>query len=359
MIQSDRILNIITELIEKGASDIHLYANSVPCYRLKGRFLFGENYGILSQKEVVELINDLTDDYHKSKFYSEELLDIDFGADIPGTARVRVNVYTQLSGEAVILRVIPNRIPTMEELMLPLIAEDLARNKSGLVLVTGRARHGKSTTCAAMIELINREYAYNIITIESPIEFVFTPKKSRINQRQVGYHVCNFPHAIRSTLNEDPDVVFIGEIGDMETASMVLRLAETGPLVIATLHTRTATETIDRYVNFFPEEHRSTIRNLIADTMRGIVSQTLVQRKDGEGLILAYEILMGNIAVANLIRDDKTKLLYSTMQTSASERMYTLDDTLKRLYQEGRIAAEDAYKMCTDKKRFEYVMKNY
>ena len=359
MIQSDKILQLITELIEAGASDIHIYSNSVACYRLYGQFKFAGEYGVIPQKEVLGLINDLTDDYQKSKFYSEELIDIDFGADIPGSSRVRVNVYTQLTGEAVILRVIPTRVPTMQELRLPLVAEDLARNKSGLVLVTGRARHGKSTTVSSMIEMINSEFPYNIITIENPIEFVFTPKKSRINQRQIGFHVCNFPHAIQSTLNEDPDVVYIGEIKDMETASMVLRLAETGPLVIATLHTRTATETIDRYVNFFPEEHRSTIRNLLADTVRGIISQTLVRRKDGNGQILAYEILMGTIAVANLIREDKTKLLYSTMQTSGEDRMCTLDDTLKRLHLEGHITSEDAYKMCTDKKRFEYVMKDY
>jgi len=359
MIQSDKLLMMITEMVEKGASDIHFYSNAVPCYRLHGELNFAREYDIVTQKEVLELINDLTDDYHKSIFYSEQLIDIDFGADIPGSSRVRVNAYTQLSGEAVILRVIPARIPTMDELRLPLVTEDLARTRSGLVLVTSRARHGKSTTCAAMIETINREYAYNIITIENPIEFVFTAKKSRINQRQVGYHVCDFPHAIQSTLNEDPDVVYVGEIKDMDTAAMVLRLAETGPLVIATLHTRTTTETIDRYVNFFPEEHRSTIRNLIADTMRGIISQTLIPRKGGQGQILAYEILTCTIAVANLIRDDKTKLLYSTMQTSSEDRMCTLDDTLKRLYTEDLITAEDAYKYCIDKKRFAYVMRDY
>jgi len=355
MIESIKIIEFFNYSMEKNASDIHLYTGCFPMYRAYGNLYRAEEYGIITKEEIRQLIYNITDDFLKAKFFSENLDDIDFSVDIPGAGRFRVNVFRCNLGDALVFRVIPGRIPTLEELGLPTSVEDLVSTKhSGLVLVTGKAGHGKSTTIAAIIEYMNKTFPYNIITIEDPVEFLFEPKKSHISQRQVGEHTNSYHKAIKSALREDADAIMIGEIRDFETASMTIHAAETGPLVISTLHTRSAVETIGRFVNFFPEDHRLNIRYLMADCLQSIVSQTLVPRKDKPGRILATEVMMGTTAISTLIREDKSQLMYSTLETGAKDGMQTLDLDLKNLMDDGLISPGDAFRFCADKKRFYY-----
>ncbi len=357
MIESIKIIEFFNYATEQRASDIHLYTGAFPMFRLHGKLYRAEEYGIINKEEIRQLIFNITDDFQKAKFFSENLDDIDFSVDIPGAGRFRVNVFRCSMGDALVFRVIPSRIPLIEELGLPQSIEELIRTRhSGLLLVTGKAGHGKTTTIAAIVEYINKEFPYNIITIEDPIEFVFEPKKSHISQRQVGEHSNSYHQAIKSSLREDPDVILIGEIRDYDTASMTIQAAETGPMVISTLHTRSAVETIGRFVNFFPEDHRLNIRFLLADCMQGIISQTLVPRVDRSGRILAAEIMMGTTAISTLIRDDKSQLMYATMETGAKDGMQTLDFNLKTLMEEGKIDPKDAFRFCHDKKRFLYYL---
>ncbi|HPZ07117.1 MAG TPA: PilT/PilU family type 4a pilus ATPase [Candidatus Eremiobacteraeota bacterium] len=357
MIESIKIIEFFNYATELKASDIHLYTGSFPMYRLHGKLYRAEEYGITTKDEVRQLIFNITDDFLKARFFSENLDDIDFSVDIPGAGRFRVNVFRCSAGDALVFRVIPSRIPTMEELGLPPSVEEMIRTRhSGLVLVTGKAGHGKTTTISAMLEYINKEFPYNIIMIEDPIEFVFEPKRSHISQRQVGEHANSFEQAIKSSLREDPDVIVIGEIRDFATASMTIQAAETGPLVISTLHTRSAVETIGRFVNFFPEDHRLNIRFLLADCMQGIISQTLVPKIDRTGRVLATEIMMGTTAISTLIREDKSQLMYSTIETGAKDGMQTLDFNLKNLMEANIIDPKDAFRYCNDKKRFLYYL---
>lgn len=276
----------------------------------------------------------------------------DFAYDLAGKGRFRVNVLRHLNGLGAVFRAIPQNAMTLEQLDMPRIARDLCRHPQGLILVTGKTGSGKSTTLAAMIDHINSTRKGHIITIEDPIEFTHERKLSLISQREVGVHTSSFAAALHSALREDPDVVLVGEMRDLETMSIAVTAAETGILVMGTLHTNGAPPTIDRIVNTFPADKQSHIRSMLSTSMRGVISQQLIRRKDGKGRVAALEILVNNSAVANLIRQGKMDQLETAMQSGAQSGMQTMDSALKRLVQQRIITGESAYENAFNKHNF-------
>jgi twitching motility protein PilT len=345
-------LKFFTDAIELGASDLHVSSGEVPMMRIHG-ILEKTEYSPLTAEEVDEIIKRLTTSYQKGQFYGEIPWELDFSVDVPDLARFRANIFRQNKGNSIVMRVIPKTIPTLDELYLPHVVKDLAKKESGLVLVTGSNGCGKSTTLASMIDLINQEKEYHIITIEQPIEFLFQSSNSLINQREVTGHSQTFATGIKSALREDANVILISEIRDAETAEWTLKSSITGLLVFASLHTRNATETIEHFINFFPPEQHQNVRVLLSDFLQGIVSQTLVPLKDRRGRIAATEILLVNNVVRNIIRDNKMHMLYSTIQSSRKEGMWTLDQNLLELIEKGYISFQEAYKRAVDKSVFD------
>lgn len=340
--------DFIMQARELGASDIHLTVGAPTVVRVNGEL---QKFGDLSDAVVNRtILSILTADQEK---YLTEGNDIDFSFELDNGARQRVNVFRQSGRLAASIRLLNDKIPTLEELKLPAVLSELSQKKRGLILVTGPTGSGKSTTLSAIIENINRTRACHIITIEDPIEYRYVQDKATIHQREVGKDVDSFSNALRSALREDPDVILVGEMRDYETISLAMTAAETGHLVFATLHTSSAAQTIDRIIDACPHEAQDQIRAQLANMIQGVVAQTLVPTKDGKGRVAALEIMVGTDAIRNLIRTNKVAQMESTIQGSARQGMCTLNDTLSRLYKRDIISYETALEFSTDRAELE------
>ncbi len=332
----------ITELLtfahREGASDVHLSAAEVPMVRISGDMKHVQ-HPPLSAEEVHRMVFDIMADAVRRTF--EETNDADFSFELGDIARFRVNVFRTRRGDAAVFRTIPSKVLTLEELGLPPIMRDLCDREKGLVLVTGPTGSGKSTTLAAMIDYINESYEGHILTIEDPIEFVHMSKKCLVNQREVGPHTQSFKAALRGALREDPDVILVGEMRDLETIALALTAAETGHLVFGTLHTSSAPKTVDRIIDVFPAAQQGQIRTMFAESIQAVISQSLVRRRAG-GRIAALEILIGTPAVRNLVRENKIHQIPSAMQTGQAVGMQTLDMALVDLVNRGIVSKEEA-----------------
>ena len=332
----------ITELLafsaKQGASDLHLSSGLPPMIRVDGD-VRRINLPPMEHKEVHGLIYDIMNDKQRKDY--EEFLETDFSFEVPGVARFRVNAFNQNRGSGAVFRTIPSKVLTMEDLGMGQVFKDVSSVPRGLVLVTGPTGSGKSTTLAAMIDYINDTRYEHILTIEDPIEFVHDSKKCLVNQREVHRDTLGFNEALRSALREDPDIILVGELRDLETIRLALTAAETGHLVLGTLHTTSAAKTIDRVVDVFPAEEKSMVRSMLSESLQAVISQTLM-KKMGGGRIAAHEIMIGTSAIRNLIREDKIAQMYSSIQTGASLGMQTLDQCLEKLLQKGLISREAA-----------------
>ncbi len=332
----------ITELLafsaKQGASDLHLSAGLPPMIRVDGD-VRRINLPPMEHKEVHGLIYDIMNDKQRKDY--EEFLETDFSFEVPGVARFRVNVFTQNRGSGAVFRTIPSKVLTMDDLGMGQVFKDIASKPRGLVLVTGPTGSGKSTTLAAMIDYINESRYDHILTIEDPIEFVHDSKKCLMNQREVHRDTLGFNEALRSALREDPDIILVGELRDLETIRLALTAAETGHLVFGTLHTTSAAKTIDRVVDVFPAAEKDMVRSMLSESLQAVVSQALL-KKTGGGRVAAHEIMLGNSAIRNLIREDKVAQMYSAIQTGGQLGMQTLDQHLQTLLQKGAITREEA-----------------
>lgn len=340
----------ITELlkfgVQSGASDLHLSAGLPPMMRVHGD-VKQLNFPPLEHKDVHAMVYDIMND-HQRKFYESEL-ECDFSYEIPNVSRFRVNAFNQSRGAAAVFRTIPTEILTLEQLQCPSIFSEIANKPRGIVLVTGPTGSGKSTTLAAMIDYINKSRQYHILTVEDPIEFVHKSNKSLINQREVGLQTKSFANALRSALREDPDVILVGEMRDLETIRLAMTAAETGHLVFGTLHTSSAAKTIDRIVDVFPAEEKDMVRAMLSESLQAVISQTLLKLKDGSGRIAAHEIMIGTPAIRNLIRENKVAQMYSAIQTGQQYGMQTLDQCLVGLMRKGLISKEAAMEKAVNK----------
>ncbi|MFI8381443.1 type IV pilus twitching motility protein PilT [Pseudomonas sp. NPDC079086] len=332
----------ITELLafsaKQGASDLHLSAGLPPMIRVDGD-VRRINLPALDHKQVHALIYDIMNDKQRKDF--EEFLETDFSFEVPGVARFRVNAFNQNRGSGAVFRTIPSKVLSMEDLGMGDIFRKISDVPRGLVLVTGPTGSGKSTTLAAMLDYINSNKYHHILTVEDPIEFVHESKKCLINQREVHRDTLGFSEALRSALREDPDIILVGEMRDLETIRLALTAAETGHLVFGTLHTTSAAKTIDRVVDVFPAEEKSMVRSMLSESLQSVISQTLL-KKVGGGRVAAHEIMIGTPAIRNLIREDKVAQMYSAIQTGGSLGMQTLDSCLKTLVSKGIVSREAA-----------------
>ena len=338
----EQILDI-TELlmfsVKNGASDLHMSAGEVPMLRIHGDMRRLEMEP-LTADQVHKMIYDILNDTQRKML--EEHKELDFSIALGEYGRFRVNVLYQNRGESAVLRTIPNKVLSLEQLGMPPIVRQICRFERGLVLVTGPTGSGKSTTLAAMIDLINNELKGHIITIEDPIEFVHVSKNCLITQRELGAHTHSFANALRSVLREDPDVILVGEMRDLETISLALTAAETGHLVFATLHTNNAPKTIDRIIDVFPSGQQSQIRTQFSETIMAVLSQTLFKKRDGSGRVAALEVMIGTPAIRNLIRENKVSQIPSALQTGQKFGMQTMESAIKELISRHMINPEDA-----------------
>jgi len=364
------IHDLLRETVEAQASDLHLTTGLKPVIRVWGRLQPLEHHDVLTPEDTQELVYSMLNAFQKQKFEKNWELDLSYG--VAGLGRFRVNVYRQRGAIGAALRVIPSTIPTIEELNLPSILKDLTRKPRGLVLVTGPTGNGKSTALAAMIDFINSERSCHIVTVEDPIEYLYEHKKSIINQRELGFDTQSFPNALRAVLREDPNVVLIGEMRDLETISAALTIAETGHLVFATLHTSTAAQSIDRIIDVFPPHQQPQVRTQLSAVLEAVVSLQLVPNErylsrargsaaeeprraavgtatlnrvlslEEVGRVPAVEIMIATPAIRNLIRESKTHQIESAIQTGGQYGMQTMDSSLADLYRRGLISAETA-----------------
>ena len=332
----------ITELLafsaKQGASDLHLSAGLPPMIRVDGD-VRRINLPPLEHQEVHALIYEIMNDKQRKDY--EEFLETDFSFEVPGVARFRVNAFNQNRGAGAVFRTIPSKVLTMEDLGMGQVFKDVSMTPRGLVLVTGPTGSGKSTTLAAMIDFINDNRYDHILTIEDPIEFVHESKKCLVNQREVHRDTHGFNEALRSALREDPDIILVGEMRDLETIRLALTAAETGHLVFGTLHTTSAAKTIDRVIDVFPAEEKDMVRSMLSESLQAVISQTLLKRVNG-GRVAAHEIMIGTPAIRNLIREDKVAQMYSAIQTGASHGMMTLDQCLLDLVTKRTITRDTA-----------------
>ncbi|MAD88601.1 MAG: twitching motility protein PilT [Pseudoalteromonas sp.] len=342
----------ITELlafsVQHKASDLHLSSGVSPMIRVDGD-VRRVNIPALESKDVNSLVYDIMNDNQRKDY--EQNLEVDFSFEVPNLARFRVNAFNTSRGPAAVFRTIPSTVLSLDDLGAPDIFRDISDNPRGLVLVTGPTGSGKSTTLAAMVDYINNSKHHHILTIEDPIEFVHQNKLSLINQREVHRDTHSFKAALRSALREDPDVILVGELRDLETIRLAMTAAETGHLVFGTLHTTSAPKTIDRIIDVFPGEEKDMVRSMLSESLQAVISQTLV-KKVGGGRVAAHEIMLGIPAIRNLIREDKIAQMYSAIQTGAMHGMQTMDQCLKNLVNRGLITAQDAQSKAHDKAQF-------
>ena len=334
---------------EQGASDLHLTASQPPSLRIRGD-IERIKYKVLDNDDLRGMLYEITPE-EKIKVF-EETGDVDFGYEIPGLARYRANFFMQKNGVGAVFREIPTAIMTAEQLGLPPVISKLATLPRGLVLVTGPTGSGKSTTLASIIDVANRNRKDHIITIEDPIEFVHQSQGCIVNHREIGIHTRSFASALRGALREDPDIILVGEMRDLETISLAIEAASTGHLVFATLHTTSAVKTVDRIIEVFPADQQAQVRSTLADGMRAIIAQVLFKRIDQKSRCVALEILIANSAVRNLIREAKTHQLPSMIQTGKKYGMQLLDDAIMDLYKRGWISADEAYIKANEKAKF-------
>jgi twitching motility protein PilT len=339
---------------DQGASDLHLVAGQQPALRIRGE-IERIKYKPLDNNDLRSMVYEIAPE-EKIKLF-EETGDVDFGYEIPGLARYRANFFMQRNGVGAVFRQIPNNIMGCEQLGLPAVIAKLASLPRGLVIITGPTGSGKSTTLAAIIDEANRIRKDHIITVEDPIEFVHESHGCIVNQREIGVHTRSFSAALRGALREDPDIILVGEMRDLETMSLAIEAASTGHLVFATLHTSSAMKTVDRMVEVFPADQQAQVRSGLADSIRAVIAQVLFKRIDRKGRCPALEILIATPAVRNLIRESKTHQLPSSMQTGKKYGMILLDDAIMDLYNKGWISAEDAYNKSNDKQRFRPLLK--
>ena len=343
------LTELLAFVVKNKASDLHLSSGVPPMIRVHGD-VKRINLPAMEHKDVHAMIYDIMNDGQR-KFY-EENLECDFSFAIPNLARFRVNAFVQQRGAAAVLRVIPSKILSLEDLKAPKIFKDISDYPRGVVLVTGPTGSGKSTTLAAMVNHKNETEEGHILTIEDPIEFVHESKKCLINQREVGPHTLSFNNALRSALREDPDVILVGEMRDLETIRLALSGAETGHLVFGTLHTSSAAKTIDRIVDVFPAAEKDMVRAMISTSLRAIISQTLLKTKDGHGRVAAHEIMIGTPAINNLIREAKIAQMYSAIQTGSNMGMQTLDQNLTDLVKRNIVSVSEARSKAANKDNF-------
>ena len=338
----------MTELLQysvsNNASDLHMSAGLPPMIRIDGD-MRKIDLEALPDKEVFKLVYDIMNDQQRKEL--EDNLECDFSFELPGTARFRVNVFHQNRGIGAVFRTIPSKVLTLEQLKCPSIFRKIAEAPRGLVLVTGPTGSGKSTTLAAMIDYVNESFHDHILTIEDPIEFVHTSKNCLVNQREVHKDTHSFNNALRSALREDPDIILVGELRDIETIRLALTAAETGHLVFGTLHTNSASKTIDRIIDVFPGAEKGMVRSMLSESLNAVISQTLIKKIAG-GRVAAHEIMIGTPAIRNLIREDKIAQMYSAIQTGGFVGIQTLDACLKRLVVTGVISAQDARAVAKD-----------
>ena len=342
------IAQLLAFSVKNNASDLHLSAGVPPMIRVDGD-VKRVNMPPLSHKDVHSMIYDIMNDKQRKDF--EEFLETDFSFEIPKLARFRVNAFNQSRGAGAVFRTIPSDILSLEDLQAPIIFKDISMYPRGIVLVTGPTGSGKSTTLAAMIHYVNENKPDHILTIEDPIEFVHESKRSLINQREVNRDTLGFGEALRSALREDPDVILVGEMRDLETIRLALTAAETGHLVFGTLHTSSAAKTIDRVVDVFPAQEKEMVRSMLSESLRAVISQTLLKRTGG-GRIAAHEIMIGTPAIRNLIREGKIAQMYSAIQTGQGQGMQTLDQNLQELMVKGLISKEEARFKAVSKENF-------
>lgn len=342
------LTELLTLAINKGASDLHLSASLPPFIRIDGNLQRLE-YPSLDHATLLNFFYSVMSEQQRCKFVSA--LELDFALEIPGLARFRVNLFNQSCGVAGVFRIIPERLTPLEELAMPKILQEIVQFPHGLVLITGPTGSGKSTTLAALIDYINKRQPYHIITIEDPIEFVHQSARSLIQQREVHRDTQDFNIALRSALREDPDIILIGELRDLETIRLALTAAETGHLVFATLHTTSAAKTINRIIDVFPAAEKNLVRSMLSESLQAVVCQTLLN-KIGGGRVAALEIMLCNAAIRNLIRDDKIPQIYSTLQTSVALGMQTLDQHLRELIKMQFISTECAREVAQNKELF-------
>ncbi len=333
------ISELLAFVVKNNASDLHLSSGLPPMIRVHGD-IRRINVPPLAHEDVHAMVYDIMSDSQRKVY--EEHLECDFSFEVPNLARFRVNAFVQQRGAGAVFRTIPSGVVTLEGIKAPKIFADIARQPRGIVLVTGPTGSGKSTTLAAMVDHVNENEYGHILTIEDPIEFVHEAKKCLINQREVGPHTLSFSNALRSALREDPDVILVGELRDLETIRLALTAAETGHLVFGTLHTSSAAKTIDRIVDVFPAAEKEMVRAMLSESLRAVISQTLLKLKSGNGRVAAHEIMIGTPAIRNLIRENKVAQMYSAIQTGQSFGMQTLDQNLQDLVKRGVVSVGEA-----------------
>jgi twitching motility protein PilT len=343
------ISELLAFVVKNKASDLHLSSGLPPMIRVHGD-VRRINLPAMEHKDVHAMVYDIMNDGQR-KFY-EENLECDFSFAIPNLARFRVNAFVQQRGAGAVFRTIPSKVLSLEDLKAPKIFQDIADNPRGLCLVTGPTGSGKSTTLAAMVNYINENEFGHILTVEDPIEFVHEAKKCLINQREVGPHTLSFANALRSALREDPDVILVGEMRDLETIRLAMTAAETGHLVFGTLHTSSAAKTIDRIIDVFPAEEKEMVRAMLSESLRAVISQTLCKTKDGAGRVAAHEVMIGTPAIRNLIREAKVAQMYSAIQTGQGFGMQTLDQNLQDLVRRNVVTVEEARNKAANKDNF-------
>ena len=327
--------SVLSRMVELKASDVHLTAGAPPMMRYRGKIGPVDGYEVLTNQATRDVVYSVLNDDQRKRFENNRQLD--FAYAIPGVARFRVNTYFQRGAISAAFRYVPQDIPTLETLALPPVLHEFTRKPRGFVLVTGPTGSGKSTTLASIIDVINRDREDHILTIEDPIEFLHHHQRSIVNQREIGADAENFALALKAALRQDPDVILVGEMRDLETISTALTAAETGHLVFATLHTQSTSQTVDRIIDVFPPEQQSQVRMQLSIALQGIVTQQLLPTADGQGRVVATEVLVPTPAIRNLIREGKTHQIYSAIQTSGAQGMQTMDADLARLVRQNRI----------------------